>query len=86
MGRKPKTTVWSLKDEEEANMKIEQNEETKQEEVKAVQQAVINPHNVKFAYSMIENEGKYHVISVEFDPNSLVSGKVFTNSLRYSLR
>lgn len=36
----------------------------------------VNPHQVKYAYSMIENEGKYHVLSVEFDPNTLVSGKV----------
>lgn len=75
MGRKPKTTVWSLKDEEEAAMKIEQQEEMKQEEANE-QQAVVDPHTVKFAYSMIENEGKYHVISVEFDPNNLIAGKV----------
>ena len=46
------------------------------EEVKVEAQPVINPHTVRFAYSMIENEGKYHVISVEFDPNQLISGKV----------
>jgi hypothetical protein len=46
------------------------------EEVKVETQAVVNPHHVRYAYSMIENEGKYHVISVEFDPHQLISGKV----------
>lgn len=36
----------------------------------------VDPQYVKYAYSLIENEGQYHVISVEFDPNTLVSGKV----------
>jgi len=36
----------------------------------------VNLHHIKYAYSLIENEGKYHVVSVEFDPNTLVSGKV----------
>lgn len=36
----------------------------------------VDKHNVKYAYSLIENEGKYHVISVEFDPNQMISGKV----------
>jgi len=39
-------------------------------------QSTVNLHHVKYAYSLIENEGKYHVVSVEFDPNTLVSGKV----------
>lgn len=47
-----------------------------QPEVKEEVKPVVNPHHVKYAYSLIENEGKYHVISVEFDPNTLVSGKV----------
>lgn len=55
-------------------------EEMKAEEVTNTlpkQEAVtVDPHHVKYAYSMIENEGKYHVVSVEFDPNTLVSGKV----------
>jgi hypothetical protein len=45
-----------------------------QEQVKA--EPTLNPHHAKLAYSIIENEGKYHVITVEFDPNTLVSGKV----------
>jgi len=40
------------------------------------QEVSVDLHKVKYAYSMIENEGKYHVVSVEFDPNTLVSGKV----------
>lgn len=47
--------------------------ELKQE---AVEQPKFNPQYAKHAYSLIENEGKYHVISVEFDPNTLVSGRV----------
>ena len=76
MGRKPKTTIWSLKDEEEAAVKLEQ--ETKEELMEETTQneVTVNQHNVKLAYSLIENEGKYHVVSVEFDPNTLVSGKV----------
>jgi len=38
--------------------------------------AMVDPQKVKYAYSMIENHGKYHVVSVEFDPNALVAGKV----------
>lgn len=36
----------------------------------------VDPSTVKYAYSLIENHGQYHVISVEFDPNLLISGKV----------
>lgn len=51
--------------------------EVRQPEVQQViPEPTVNLHHVKYAYSLIENEGKYHVVSVEFDPNTLVSGKV----------
>jgi hypothetical protein len=46
------------------------------EEAVTEKQQVVDPHTVRLAYSIIENHGKYHVISVEFDPNNLISGKV----------
>lgn len=50
--------------------------EVRQPEVQTKTEPTVNLHHIKYAYSLIENEGKYHVISVEFDPNTLVSGKV----------
>ncbi len=47
-----------------------------QPEPKVEAELTVDPHYVKYAYSLIENEGQYHVISVEFDPNTLVSGTV----------
>lgn len=78
MGRKPKTTIWSLKDEEEASMKMEQetNMGEVMEEKQTEQQDAMDLHNVKLAYCLMENEGKYHVVSVEFDANKLIAGKV----------
>jgi hypothetical protein len=57
------------------------NKKEEQKKVEEVKKEVaptpsVDPSYSKYAYSMIENEGKYHVISVEFDPNALVSGKV----------
>jgi len=76
MGRKPKFMISSLKQEEEVMATTgEHKEEVKQIE-DIVEQPTVNPHNVRHAYSLIENEGKYHVVSVEFDPNKLVAGKV----------
>lgn len=57
--------------------------ETKQVETKieAVQVETkeapkFNKQYARKAYSLIENEGKYHVISVEFDHTTLLAGEV----------
>lgn len=46
----------------------------KEEKAEVVVQ--VDPSTVKYSYSLIENNGQYHVISVEFDPNLLISGAV----------
>jgi hypothetical protein len=69
----------SLREEEMLNQTTssEESVETNEQSVIAQESApAVNPHTVRHAYSLIENEGKYHVISVEFDPNQLVAGKV----------
>lgn len=48
----------------------------KQEEAMTEVIIQVDPSTVKYAYSLIENNGQYHVISVQFDPNLLISGKV----------
>jgi hypothetical protein len=63
------------------NVTVQKEEELKSSEpmteISVVEEApAFNPHHAKYAYSLIENEGRYHVISVEFDPNTLVPGKV----------
>jgi copper chaperone CopZ len=60
-----------LKQEPETEKKVEvETQSVKYESPK------VNLAHVKYAYSLIENDGKYHVISVEYDPHLLVAGKV----------
>ena len=66
-----KKTIDSALEASKAQVEVRQPES---EPVKP--EPALNPHHVRYAYCLIENEGKYHVVSVEFDPNSLVSGKV----------
>ncbi len=61
---------------EEAKKVAEEVVTALKEEAKAEVTVQVDPSAVKHAYSLIENNGQYHVISVEFDPNTLVSGKV----------
>lgn len=61
---------------EEAKKVAEEVVTVLKEEAKAEVTVQVDPSAVKYAYSLIENNGQYHVISVEFDPNTLVSGKV----------
>ena len=50
--------------------------ENHQEESAVVESKAFNLATAKNAYSIIENNGKYHVVSVKFDPNTLTSGEV----------
>ncbi len=61
---------------EEAKKVAEEVVTALKEEAKVEVTVQVDPSAVKYAYSLIENNGQYHVISVEFDPNTLVSGKV----------
>lgn len=61
---------------EEAKKVAEEVVTALKEEAKAEVTVQVDLSAVKHAYSLIENNGQYHVISVEFDPNTLVSGKV----------
>jgi len=61
---------------EEAKKVAEEVVTALKEEAKVEVAVQVDLSAVKHAYSLIENNGQYHVISVEFDPNTLVSGKV----------
>lgn len=61
---------------EESKSLDQQVKKEAQPEPKVEAPLTVDPQYVKYAYSLIENEGQYHVISVEFDPNTLVSGNV----------
>jgi len=66
----------SMSKKEEAKKVAEEVVTALKEEAKVEVTVQVDPSAVKYAYSLIENNGQYHVISVEFDPNTLVSGKV----------
>jgi len=72
-----------------SNLKMEESMSKKEEAKKVAEEVVstlkeekaevvvqVDPSTVKYSYSLIENNGQYHVISVEFDPNLLISGAV----------
>lgn len=77
MNKRDKTMEGNVMKSADSALKEAEMLQAKQNEPAQEERAAnVDPHKVKFAYSLIENEGKYHVVSVEFDPNSLVAGKV----------
>jgi hypothetical protein len=74
---------------EEAKKVAEQVVTALKEEVKTESEVEVDASTVKYAYSLIENNGQYHVISVEFDPHLLISGdvkKIESNTDKYLMQ
>ncbi len=77
MSKKDKTMEGNVMKNADSAIKEAEMLQAKQNEPAQEETAAkVDPHKVKYAYSLIENEGKYHVVSVEFDPNALVAGAV----------